>query len=207
MDRVCFLIDGFNLYHSLKDAGRETRWLDLNALCRSYLHLLGKEAHLEKIYYFSALAKHLEARKPDVTRRHRSYLECLHATGVRTELNRFKAKKVHCPGCRLNFTKYEEKETDVALALGVVRLFIQDQCDTAVIVTGDTDVAPAVRLCNEVFPTKRVLFAFPYRRKNNELAKLCPGSFTISREQYWRHQFSDPFVLPSGRAIHKPVSW
>lgn len=38
MNRMAFLIDGFNLYHSLVDARRAgvlkpTRWLDLRALC------------------------------------------------------------------------------------------------------------------------------------------------------------------------------
>jgi hypothetical protein len=77
MERATFLIDGFNLYHSVKlasyalglnEAG--TKWLDLTSLCQSYLHLFGKSAVLHEIYYFSAFAKHLEASKPDVTARH-----------------------------------------------------------------------------------------------------------------------------------------
>jgi len=40
MGRTAFLVDGFNLYHSLKDAqfalgGRSTRWLDLRSFCSS----------------------------------------------------------------------------------------------------------------------------------------------------------------------------
>ena len=71
MGRIAFLVDGFNLYHSLKDAsfrlglrGAGTRWLDLRSLCASFLHAIGGGAQLSSIFYFSALARHLEARGP-----------------------------------------------------------------------------------------------------------------------------------------------
>ena len=35
--RVSFFIDGFNLYHSLKQFTPECRWLDLYKLCESFL--------------------------------------------------------------------------------------------------------------------------------------------------------------------------
>ncbi len=81
MIRTSFLIDGFNLYHSVKTASHDlglsgggTRWLDIRSMCQSYLHLIDTAARLSEIYYFSALAKHLEMRKPDVTLRHKNYI-------------------------------------------------------------------------------------------------------------------------------------
>lgn len=47
----------------------------------------------------------------------------------------------------------------------------------------------------------------PYHRKNNELAKLAPGSFTFSRESYARHSFPERVRLPSGNEVTKPASW
>lgn len=57
MNRTVFLIDGFNLYHSLRDASRDlhgvqTKWLDLRALCESYLATVGNNAQCTDIYYF-----------------------------------------------------------------------------------------------------------------------------------------------------------
>ena len=85
--RTRFLVDGFDLYHSLIDASRAldgagTRWLDLFGFCRSSLYLLGGDARLEGVHYFSALASHLEPLKPDATVRHLAYIECLRTTGV-----------------------------------------------------------------------------------------------------------------------------
>jgi hypothetical protein len=76
-----------------------------------------------------------------------------------------------------------------------------------VIVSGDSDLAPAVRTVFKLFPLARVMFAFPFARRSKELAKLAPGSFTIGKDSCARYQLSDPVTLPDGRVLHKPSSW
>lgn len=144
MDRVTFLIDGFNLYHSVRNAskdlgGASTKWLDIRSFCSEYIYLLGKTAVLHEVHYFSALATHLEASSPEVTKRHRDFIKCLQSTGVIAELNRFKRKSMRCPSCGHKYARYEEKETDVSIALKLMELFITDSSDTVILVTGDTD--------------------------------------------------------------------
>lgn len=134
-------------------------------------------------------------------------MECLRATDVEIRLGRFKYKTGWCSTCRKPTGIYEEKETDVAISVALLELFLRDECDTAVLVTGDTDVAPAIRSASGLFPTKTIAVAFPYRRKNNELARLVNTSFRIRKERYAQHQLADPFVLPTGREIRKPASW
>lgn len=212
MNRVAFLIDGFNVYHSAIAVskalnGATTKWLNLDSLCRSYLPLIGKDTNLEGIYYFSALATHTTYRNPDRVKRHKIFIQCLESTGVKIYLGRFKQKDVWCKSCQKKILCHEEKETDVAIAVKLLEGFFTDSCDTAVLLTGDTDVAPAVRKANELFPSKTIIFAFPYKRKNKELAKLCPGSFKISQVQYTNHQFPNPVILGDGREIFKPGSW
>jgi uncharacterized LabA/DUF88 family protein len=214
MTRVTFLIDGFNLYHSVKNASRDlglrgagTRWLNIWALCASYISIFGRAARLSEIYYFSALATHLEAANPDVTRRHRRYIECLEDTGVTVEMGRFKAKDVRCPSCHSKIIRHEEKETDVAISIKLLELCILDQCDVAVIITGDTDVAPAIRSVLRLFSDKRIVVGFPYRRHNAELKLLAHQAFDIKKERYQQYQFPDPFTLTDGRAIAKPPLW
>ena len=214
LERVTFLVDGFNLYHSLKSASialglneAGTKWLDLSSLCRSYLHLFGKAATLCEIHYFSALAKHLEATKPDVTSRHLTYIGCLQDSGVSVELSRFKKKGFKCERCGANLKRHEEKETDVALGSKLLELFINGSCDRVVIVTGDTDVAPAVRTAKRLFPKKSVSFAFPYDRKNDELAQLVETSFHMGKDSYMKHQFPDPYITKDGISHPKPTKW
>ena len=212
MNRTAFLIDGFNLYHSLKDAGRDlggvsTRWLDLRALCGSFLYQVGGNAQLAGVFYFSALARHLEAIKPDVTLRHLAYIECLRSTGVEVELAQFKEKWISCPHCHASITRHEEKETDVAIALKLLELSWRDQCDSIVVMSGDSDLAPAFRAVLRHFPGKSIYCCFPYRRGSFELQSLAKRSFRIKKERYAKHQLPNPVALENGRQIGKPAGW
>jgi uncharacterized LabA/DUF88 family protein len=210
MNRTIFLVDGFNLYFSLrqaeKDFNKPTRWLDLKSLCVSTLSSVGNKAQCQDVYYFSALAHHLSARDKYMVKRHQDYIQCLIDTGVKIELGRFKKKMVMCSVCGKPTQHYEEKETDVALALKMMELFTTSACDTVVFVTGDTDLSPALKYAQNVFPAKKVVFAFPHKRRNFELEKLTQ-CFEISGKRYNQHQFADPYILKSGRAISKPAKW
>lgn len=214
MIRTSFLIDGFNLYHSVKTASHDlslagggTRWLDIRSMCESYLHLIDTTAQLSEIYYFSALAKHLEMRKPDVTVRHQTYIHCLEDSGVIVELHRFKKSLTVCKKCNQTFNRREEKETDVAMATRMLEILFLDKCDVIVLVTGDTDIVPAVKTAQRLFPKKEIVFMMPYKRHNNELAKLVSRHFDISSGNYTKHQFSDPYVTKKKKQISKPSAW
>lgn len=210
--RTVFLVDGFNLYHSLARAARDlpgtsVKWLDLPAMLGSSLHLVDSRARLAAIHYFSAYAHHHQAENPGKLERHRAYVRALTANGVHAHLARFQVRDVWCPRCRAFHATHEEKETDFAIACQLLTLAASDALDAGVIVSGDSDLAPAARAFRRAHPGKRLLFAFPYHRKNNELAKLAPGSFTFSRESYARHPFPDRVRLPSGNHVTKPALW
>jgi uncharacterized LabA/DUF88 family protein len=213
MLRTAFLIDGFNLFHSARIAARDlggdgAKWLDIRALCEDHLHVIGRGAEICSISYFSALAVHLEATNPDVTRRHRAFITCLEDTGIHVELAHFKPKQVICPACGTRTTRYEEKETDVAIAIKLLESFYRDHCDVAVLVTADSDIAPAARRVGALFQQSEVWFAFPYARKSKELEKISAGrSFKLSKESYASHQFADPYRCADGRIIAKPTGW
>jgi len=212
MNRTAFLIDGFNLYHSVRAAaklvgGRGMKWLDISRLCSSYLHVVGNGATLENVYYFSALATHLEATNLGVTKRHQTFISCLRASGVQVELARFKKKIIWCSHCHQKVVRREEKETDVAIAVKMMELLYSRSCETIVLMTGDTDIAPAVRSAQRLFPGCTIWFAFPYDRKNKELEQLTGRAFQITKESYQRHQFPDPYVLADGTSLVKPAAW
>jgi uncharacterized LabA/DUF88 family protein len=212
VNRTAFLIDGFNRCHSLREAakatsGRGSKWLDVRALCESYLHVIGAGATLCEVRYFSALATHLEVGNPKVTQRHRDFIACIGDTGVEVELSRFKRKTIRCEHCGEYLRRHEEKETDVAIACRLLEALSADRADTVVMLSGDTDLAPAARIAKQLFPAKTIAFAFPFGRKNKELAQIVDASFQIARGQYMKHQLPDPYVLRSGRAVAKPLAW
>jgi len=218
MNRTSFLIDGFNLYHSIIDIQRDsfvcTKWLDIYSLCNSFLYWIGNNATLEEIYYFSAFAYHRST--PGVIERHMTYKRCLESKGIKAVMGRFKPKQIKCskydsrlkscPNCYGIISSHEEKETDVAIAAKLLELFSKNSCDTIVLVTGDTDLAPAIRVANDLFTDKSIRFIFPYKRRNNELAKLAQ-SMTIKPSLYNKFQLPDPLTMPDGTLVNKPITW
>ena len=118
MIRIIFLIDGFNLYHSILDiqrrCGYSTKWLYIAALCNSYVHLFGRTAELQEIRYFTAIPYYLTSQRPDKTQRHKKYIECLESTGIQIEFGRFKEKYMYCDRCKTMVLKHGEKFLFVA---------------------------------------------------------------------------------------------
>jgi hypothetical protein len=64
-----------------------------------------------------------------------------------------------------------------SFALKMFEVCHYDTCDVVVVVSGDTDLSPAVVTCERVFEKKKFIFAFPFNRKNKELLKIAPDSW------------------------------
>jgi len=174
MYRVNVYIDGFNLYHAIKDLGDTAlKWLDLYALSEK---LIRPNQQLREVKYFSAYPTWL----PDQYKRHRDYVAALESTGVTVILGRFKEKRLQCKAvCRKEYTTHEEKETDVNIGGHLIADALQDKFDTALIISADTDLAAVVRLARKIATAeKRICTVAP------------PGRFAKAREL--EHLFSIP---------------
>jgi hypothetical protein len=139
---------------------------------------------------------------PQLTARHQAYIECLEATGVTVELARFKKKQFKCIHCGQTIKRFEEKETDVAVASKLLEVCCLGQY-AAMIMTGDTDITPAFRTARRLFPNVRIGFLMSYKRHNNNLTKLTPLHFDIPKNTYTKHQLPDLFITPKGKSISK----
>ena len=149
VDRVVAFVDGFNLYHALKATGKNhLKWLDLSALCQRYVR--PRSESLSGVQYFTAYATWLAGPY----RRHQQYVAALEALGVKVVLGHFKKKEVRCKVCGRRFHTSEEKQTDVNIAVQIVRLAAENAFDKALVVTADSDIAPAIAAMREMFPTK-----------------------------------------------------
>jgi len=211
VNRVLCLIDGFNLYHSLRDCERDTgarvRWLDLRSLCSSLLHALPGDCTLGEVVYFSALAHHIELSRPGTIVRHQQYIDVLRASGVTIRLGHFKRRRVVCPVCRAARDRYEEKETDVAIASRLLAPESRERFDLALIVTGDTDLVPAVETARSGPAALAVAVAFPYRRVNRQLRFAADSSLRLGRASYLRHQFPAAALGSDGGLVLRPIEW
>jgi uncharacterized LabA/DUF88 family protein len=169
--RVVAYIDGFNFYHAIEACGlHHLKWVNLRSLCRQFAPT--PQYQLTEIYYFSAYA----TWRPDAYARHREYVKALEAVGVRPVMGRFKSKYRTCFSCKKRWEDHEEKETDVNIGLFLVAGAFEDRYDRALLITGDSDISPAVRLVRTKFPEKQLRILAPIGRGYSmDLVKAAGG--------------------------------
>lgn len=180
--RVSAYIDGFNLYHALEDLKKHhLKWLDLRRLCEVYAPKPDHE--LTTVYYFSAFA----TWRPDAFSRHQAFVHALEASGVEAILGRFKEKDRICRKCGSAWKDHEEKQTDVSIALHLLRDAYEDKYDRALLVSGDSDLAPAVRMVKQRFPHKEIRVVAPLGRPFSMDLVTAAGPTTEARKMKFIH--------------------
>lgn len=177
--RVIVFVDGFNLYHAIVRLHRlELKWLDLRALSKVFLD--SKFENLKDIFYFSAYANHVSESSQ---KRQRAYIKALELTSVKPILGHFKKKDRKCIACNHKWVGHEEKETDVNIALYLLDSAYQDSFDRALVITNDSDLAPAIQIVRQRFPHKRITtVAPPNYYHSNELIKVSSDKARIRIE-------------------------
>ncbi len=168
MARVSFFIDGFNVYHSLKDNLNYYKylWLDYRRFLEKFVR---KRDTLSDIFYFSAYAHWNQNR----VKRHRMLVDIWKSTGIITIMGDFKEKDRFCKNCRTYFKSHEEKQTDVNIGIYLIKEAYVNSYDTAILVTNDTDLIPAIKMLKSILPQKRVGVLFPIDRWSSELYQEC----------------------------------
>ena len=211
MAKVSFFIDGFNVYHSLKNKYvlkggrryykyRKYLWLDFCYLAQRFTR---KRDTLGDVFYFSALA----FWKPDSVKRHRLFIDALASRGIKIILGKFKEKERFCNNCKTYFKAHEEKQTDVNIGLYLLKEALQNTYDTALILTNDTDLIPAIKVVKDSFPHKKIGVLFPIDRWSSELNAVSDFSRKIKKKDLSKSQFPDNVTLPSGVVLTRAVNW
>lgn len=205
--RTIVYIDGFNLYYGAVK-GTPWKWLDLAALFSQ----IRPADDIQSIRYFTAMVN--GPTKPN----QETYLKALATTPlVDTILGNFKRKRVECKlssctyaGKRF-FDTQEEKRTDVNIAVYMLDDAYQDLCDNFVVVSGDSDLVPAIRMIRSRFPTKQVIVYVPAQHPTRSHAVELRSSAQVNRNLPLNLlkpcQFPNPLPDGSGGLLSKPTSW
>ena len=199
--RVADYVDGFNLYNGMHDARRRRGlWLDLESLLRS---LLRGGQELTAVHYFTAMVQG-QGRQ-----RQQTYLKALeeHCKVTHLHVGRFQAKSVNCRQCGHTRVSYEEKESDVSLAVQLVEDAAIDAFDHALIVSGDSDMAPAIRSVRRIAPSKRLVAVFPPKRSSVTLKGAVDATLNIFDKVPERHQLPEKIQAADGTVVERPVHW
>lgn len=204
MLRVMAYVDGFNLYFGLKQARfKRYYWLDVAALAGN---LLKPGQQLAATHYFSARIRD-NGRNAADQKRQSDYLEALALQGVQTQFGHYLQKNRVCRSCGATWQDYEEKMTDVNVAIQVLADAFDDTFDVALVISGDSDLTTPIRRVRERFPSKRVIVAFPPGRHSSELKRHAHGYLTIGEDKLRASQLPDQIVKPDGYVLHRPAHW
>lgn len=204
MRRVISYIDGFNLYFGLKQKGwRKYYWLDLAALSRS---LLKDDQTLAACRYFTTRIRNSGSGQD--AGRQTLWLDALAArTDIDTFYGHYLAKEQTCRTCGATWQRHEEKMTDVNIASHLLVDAFQDRFDTALVVSGDSDLTTPIRMVRETFPQKRVIVAFPPARHSGQLQRAAHGHLRIGEDKLRNSLLPDEVAAASGFVIKRPDRW
>jgi len=206
--RVIAYVDEFNLYHGLRARFQHRYlWLDLAELVRR----LRPHDTIVAVRYFTALVRN----DPLAEARQQLYLSTLAAhSGPLLNIvhGRFQAKHQECRGCGAAWISYEEKETDVNIAVSLVADAASAAADLALLISADSDLCPAIRTTRAVSATVGsrlgIVAVFPPRRYSHELEVLIPGAFTLAQADI-RNSLLPEVVTDqhTGRKYSRPPKW
>jgi len=204
MATVIAYVDGFNLYHRLHDRYRRRYlWLDLERLVQR----IRPRDQLVTVRYFTAMVRD----DPPALARQRTYLDALrvHSGGlVQVVLGRYQSKTVSCRQCGSTWTSYEEKETDVNIAVSLVADAAARASDLALIISADSDLCPAIRTARSLNLRRGMIAVFPPRRSSFEIRSLIRGAFTVAAVDLRNSLLPDTVSnRTTGQIYKRPGKW
>lgn len=173
MKQAVFLVDGYNFYHSIvelvkKDPSKNyLKWVDLRKL---FTQFISDDEEIADIYYYTAKPTHtrpdVQDRYEQLTKAYRMFLR------IKVVYGKFKKKEKECKNCHVKWVQHEEKESDVNLAVQIVKNAYEKVYDTTYVVTQDSDLAPAVKLAEKVNAGHVKLLTPVGRPHSNEISRI-----------------------------------
>jgi 6-hydroxy-3-succinoylpyridine 3-monooxygenase len=208
--RVVIYIDGFNLYYGVLRHSR-VKWLDLEKLFR----LLRPHDTIQKIRYFTALSS--GGKSADQL----AYLKAIETFPlVNIVHGRYKSKKIKChvqhQACGVAkkdrfFIMQEEKRTDVNIAVTMLDDAYQQVGDHLILVSGDSDLVPAVNMVKTRFPNITISVYVPARDPTRgaavELRSAADKNRSLPLDLLKKAQLPASIPDGPGGVITKPATW
>lgn len=212
--KAAFLIDGFNVYNSIrqlqKDGHGNFRWFDIRRYCHSLLSSLsdGKtRVDIHSAHFFTASPTHFLHSNRKRLNKHSLYCQVLRDSLVTVHLGAFMQTGEYCQDCHSEASTFKEKKTDVSIAINAIKLGNNPDVDIVVIISGDTDQIPTIDYFKEAYPSKRIVIVFPYDRSAFEISQTGVQTIQMKVESYSKFQFPDPYVATNGNCTKKPIDW
>ena len=185
---------------------RKFYWIDFVKLFSQFLN---DDEELGMIHYFTARPKNIGK-----TARQNILMGCnkaLNPDKIKFHYGKYQDKSIKCratDGCGRDFMHWEEKQTDVSLAIKIVEDCHRDDCNKIVLVSGDSDFLPPLKLVKNFYSTKELMVLFPPFKYTNSIAGL--GITCLSLDKYksrWNKSRLDEVVTIDSKDYRIPTEW
>ncbi|MBI5707069.1 MAG: NYN domain-containing protein [Armatimonadetes bacterium] len=201
-------IDGFNLYYGLaKPLG--CKWVDL----QQHFERQFPQDDILFIGFYEALVTGPNRANQE------AYLDALQTKPkVRVVLGEMKPKRRECrvAGCDYkgprDYPGFEEKHTDVSIAIAIVDDTHRGLYDKLIVVTGDTDIVPAIALAKKRRPEQQIVTCIPALDKERilgakPLVDVSDRYTRVDAGLFPHCQFPTSFLDTTGVKHTRPNSW
>ena len=165
--KVNFIIDGMNIFHAVKEKfGINFLNIDLNKLVRQ---ISLKDENILSIKFFVSPF----VGNTNLAQIQREFIERNSKLSyVDLNLGVFRKRNIKCQKCTNQVVHYQEKHTDINIALEISRSAIDRSIDKIYLITADDDFKPAIASFNQIAPNKKFVRVLP------------PGRFSASNESF-----------------------
>ena len=160
--KVIVYVDGYNFYYGLRNGGAKWKrlyWLDI---VKFFERMMLPNQELVEVNYYSArpIDDPQAAENQDVF-----FSANLLNSKFKLHLGRYKKKKFKCQNCGFKNKSYEEKESDVRVATGMLTDVFTQRCDITIVVSADSDMIPSVEIIKNFAPEHPVHVFVPPTQK------------------------------------------
>ena len=168
--RVALFIDGRNFYHGVKNLKKDGLKIRLQDIVGQ---LVGNRGLVTAFYYNALLDKELDPKRYES---HNEFIDIV---------KKFpKFKVVLCDWRKITeedgTVRYDTKGDDVCLTTDLLMGAFDNLYDIAIIVSGDADFIPVIKILRERFK-KKIGNAFFRRTSSYKLRKACDFSLSLNK--------------------------
>ncbi len=199
--RAIFYIDGFNLYFGLKSKNwKKYYWLNLVGFCQRFLK---PHQELIEVKYFTAIQK----SKGKQDRQDLFLTANKQNNKFQLFLGKYLPKKINHNGTIIQ--TYEEKETDVHIAVQMIRDVVLERCDISILISADSDLIPPIDFIREIKPNHKIFIYFPPNRFSYDLKQKSTNYILLENHEikFKECQFPDEITIPNGYILKRPSKW
>lgn len=204
-------IDGFNLYYRLK--GTKYKWLNPLELCLQILPT--DKFNIVEVKFFTAKIKRNQKDPQNLTRQMIYWRALQTIPNLSVILGKYKIKTARGKliDRHQNVTTkiravqtFEEKESDVNIAINMVSDAYEGKFDQAILISNDTDLVPPMKLVKQHLKKKIWVISPANHNVHADIARWSNKCTVITDNHLQKSQF--PVEIEDHKGIiRKPKNW